>query len=98
MAEAKLREVVGEACQRWPLQHLSVEHRYGPLSLGDVAVAVVAASAHRAPAFEAAQWTMDTIKTVVPIWKKEHWIAGDADWVHPAAAERPDLAPEDASS
>jgi molybdopterin synthase catalytic subunit len=89
MAEKKLSEVVQQARERWELERVSVVHRYGELSLGDVAVAVVTASAHRAEAFESARWIMDTIKQVVPIWKKEHWREGGSDWVHPAASGDP---------
>ena len=90
MAEAKLAEVVAQAAERWPLDDAAVIHRYGELSLGDIAVAVVTASAHRAESFEAARWIMDTIKEVVPIWKKEHWSAGSPEWVHPSSKVDPD--------
>jgi molybdopterin synthase catalytic subunit len=83
MAEKKLAEVVAQAEERWPLDRVAVVHRFGPLALGEIAVAVVTASAHRAEAFDSARWIMDTIKQVVPIWKKEHWRDGGADWVHP---------------
>lgn len=86
MAEKKLREVAEQAKEKWPLNHVNVVHRYGHLELGDVAVAVITASGHRAEAFQAASWIMDTIKQVVPIWKKEHWAQGGADWVHPDTA------------
>ncbi|MBY0589165.1 molybdenum cofactor biosynthesis protein MoaE [bacterium] len=89
MAELKLQEVIEQAHKRWPIRQARVIHRYGELALGDVAVAVVTASAHRAEAFESARWIMDTIKEVVPIWKKEHWAKGGADWVHPKSAEPP---------
>lgn len=84
MAVKKLQEVVDQARQQWPLHHAAVVHRYGHLELGDIAVAVVTASAHRAEAFQAGQWIMDTIKQVVPIWKKENWADGSAEWVHPS--------------
>lgn len=83
MAEAKLAEIVREAREKWPLEHASVVHRHGHLELGAIAVAVVTASAHRGAAFAAGQWIMDTIKEVVPIWKRENWSEGGADWVHP---------------
>jgi molybdopterin synthase catalytic subunit len=83
MAEKKLAEIVREARERWPIDRASVIHRYGELALGDVAVAVVTATTHRAEAFESARWIMDMIKELVPIWKKEHWVRGGADWVHP---------------
>lgn len=87
MAEKKLAEIVDEAHGRWPLNAASVVHRHGELALGDVAVAVVTASAHRAEAFDAARWIMDTIKQVVPIWKKENFVTGNGQWVHPASDE-----------
>jgi molybdopterin synthase catalytic subunit len=86
MAVKKMQEVVDQARERWPLNHAAVLHRYGHLDLGDIAVAVVTASGHRAEAFQAGQWIMDTIKRVVPIWKRENWADGSAEWVHPADA------------
>lgn len=87
MAEAKLLEIVTEARTRWPLRDAAVVHRHGPLKLGDIAVAVATSSAHRAEAFAAAQWIMDTIKLHAPIWKKENWADGSAEWSHPRTAE-----------
>lgn len=92
MAEKKIREIAEEALGRWPIEVASVIHRHGPLELGDVAVAVVTASPHRAEAFESARWIMDAIKEVVPIWKQEQWTDGAPTWVHPtpAAADDPE--------
>jgi molybdopterin synthase catalytic subunit len=84
MALSKLNEIVVEARSRWPLHHANVVHRHGRLELGEIAVSVTTASAHRAEAFAAAEWIMDTIKEVAPIWKRENWADGAADWVHPA--------------
>jgi molybdopterin synthase catalytic subunit len=89
MAEKKLREVVALAREKWPLSHAAVTHRHGHLELGDIAVAVVTAGVHRAEAFAAGQWIMDTIKEVVPIWKRENWVDGTTDWVHPENTGRP---------
>lgn len=86
MAEKKLGEIIDQARERWRLDHASVVHRYGHLELGEIAVAVVTASAHRAESFDAARWIMDTIKEVVPIWKQENWTDGSAQWVHPQEA------------
>jgi molybdopterin synthase catalytic subunit len=44
---------------------------------------VAVSAPHRAEAFEAGQWLIDTIKKVVPIWKQEHWEDGTSQWVHP---------------
>lgn len=88
MAESKLREILETAFHRWSLDQAMVVHRYGELALGDVAVAVVTASTHRAESFDSARWIMDTIKQVVPIWKREHWRDGSASWVHPDPIRR----------
>jgi molybdopterin synthase catalytic subunit len=87
MARTQLGELLAQARRRWSLDHASVVHRHGKLELGDVAVAVVTASAHRAEAFAAAGWLMDEIKRVVPIWKKEFWADGSAEWVHPQTSD-----------
>lgn len=84
MASKKLAEVAAAAADRWPLHAVAVQHRLGVLELGETAVGVAVAAAHRAEAFEAAQWLMAAIKETVPIWKKEHWADGmPATWVHP---------------
>lgn len=89
MAQRTIEGILGEASARWPLDAAAVVHRWGEIALGDVAVAVAAACAHRAPAFESARWIMDRIKESAPIWKQEHWRDGGASWVHPAESERP---------
>ena len=91
MAEKKLLELASLARERWPVLACTVVHRLGHLDLGEVAVAVAVSTPHRADAFEAARWLMDTIKQDVPIWKKEHWSDGASDWVHPGIA--PEVAP-----
>ncbi len=89
MAAATLRELEAEARRRWPLIELSVVHRVGHLELGEVSVAIAVSSAHRQAAFEAGQWLIDTMKQVVPIWKKEQWADGTSQWVHPGTGHRP---------
>lgn len=83
MAEAKLAELLAEARRRWPVVEAGITHRVGRLELGEIAVAVAVSAPHRAEAFEACRWLMDTIKEVVPIWKKERWADGSEEWVHP---------------
>lgn len=85
MALAKLRELAGEARERWTILHIAIVHRLGRLDLGDVSVAVAVSTAHRADAFEAGRYLIDRLKEVVPIWKKEHWADGRTEWVHPGA-------------
>lgn len=80
MAEGKLAEVEEETQKRWPVKKISIVHRYGSLALGDVSVAIAVACAHRKDAFEACRFAIDTLKTTVPIWKKEYFKDG-SDWV-----------------
>jgi molybdopterin synthase catalytic subunit len=84
MAEAEIGRIAAEACERWPIQGVTVIHRTGKLLPGDNIVLVVTASAHRQAAFEAANFLMDYLKTSAPFWKKEHG-AGAAGWVEAKA-------------
>jgi molybdopterin synthase catalytic subunit len=82
MAEEEIGRIAAEAEARWPLMGLTVIHRHGKLAPGAQIVLVVAASAHRAAAFEAASFLMDYLKTRAPFWKKEHRAdARHAQWV-----------------
>lgn len=83
MAEKKLAELEGQARQRWPIVESAIVHRLGHLELGEASIAIAVSSPHRQDAFEAGKWLIDTIKEVVPIWKKENWADGRSDWVHP---------------
>ncbi|HID76532.1 MAG TPA: molybdenum cofactor biosynthesis protein MoaE [Planctomycetaceae bacterium] len=83
MAEAKLTELREEACQQWSLAGCAIVHRVGRLEIGEVSVAIATSAAHRHEAFQAAQWLIDRIKQIVPIWKQEHWADGTSQWVHP---------------
>ena len=85
MAEKKLAELEAEARQRWPHVECAIMHRLGHLCVGEASVAVAAGSPHRREAFEAAEWLIDCIKQVVPIWKQENYADGASDWVHPSA-------------
>lgn len=79
MVEPKIREVVAEAAAKWPVQSAVVEHRSGVVSLGEASVGVAVSCAHRADAFDAAEFIIDELKKSAPIWKKEHW-PGGAEW------------------
>ena len=80
MTEKELSRIEAEANKRWPLQASLIIHRVGELSPGDNIVLVVAASAHRQAAFDAASFLMDYLKTRAPFWKREgtgdnaHWV------------------------
>jgi molybdopterin synthase catalytic subunit len=60
------------------------------LELAEASIAIAVSSAHRRVAFEAGQWLIDTIKEVVPIWKKENWADGTSQWVHPGLTTAPE--------
>ncbi len=82
MAIRQMKRLVAEVETRWGLQ-CAILHRHGYLAVGEASVVICVAGAHRAAAFEACQWTIDTLKADVPIWKKEfaadgtYWIEGD---------------------
>ncbi len=81
MAVKVLGEIAGEAQVRWGTGAIAVHHRVGRLEIGETAVLIAVAAPHRHEAFAAAEWIMDRIKEVAPIWKKEIWADGDAEWV-----------------
>jgi molybdopterin synthase catalytic subunit len=83
MALKKMGELEEEARRRWPILDAALVHRVGDLDLGEVSVVVAVSCPHRLQAFEACQWLIDTLKEVVPIWKKENWADGSQEWVHP---------------
>ena len=76
----RLSAITVEARRRWPaVGRLALLHRTGRLAVGETSVVVVTSAPHRAEAFEAARWCIDTLKATVPIWKRESWAGGD-DW------------------
>jgi len=81
MTEAELNRIEDEAHERWPLQGTTIVHRIGELAAGDNVVLVIAASAHRQAAFEAASFLMDYLKTKAPFWKKQTASSGEEAWV-----------------
>ena len=88
MAEAEIDRIAGQAESRWPLLGLTVIHRFGRISPGEEIVLVLAASAHRAAAFEAASFMMDYLKTQAPFWKREHLKDGTTGaWVEAKEAD-----------
>jgi molybdopterin synthase catalytic subunit len=84
MAEAEIMRHAEQAMARWPLQGLTVIHRFGRIEPGQNIVLVVTASSHRQAAFEAAEFLMDYLKTSAPFWKREER-EEDASWVEAQA-------------
>jgi len=60
---------------------IAAAHRVGPLTIGDIALVASVAAPHRAEAFTACARVVDLIKLTVPIWKRQHFTSGDAEWV-----------------
>ncbi len=81
MAEAKLREIGESARARFAgIKRVAILHRLGRLEIGEASVLIAVSAAHRAEAFEACRFAIDTLKRTVPIWKKEHFEDGEV-WV-----------------
>jgi molybdopterin synthase catalytic subunit len=79
MAAAELDKLAQNALANYPIRDVRIIHRLGRLEIGETSVLIVVASAHRAAAFDAARWIIDTLKKTVPIWKKE-FFEGGAVW------------------
>jgi molybdopterin synthase catalytic subunit/molybdopterin converting factor small subunit len=83
MALKQMSELREQALQKFAVRDIALVHRLGRLQIGETSVLIVVASAHRAAAFEACRWLIDTLKKTVPIWKKEYfedgavWADGD---------------------
>lgn len=80
MAEAELDRIVTETQSRWPVS-ICLRHRIGRLTIGDTAVAIVVAAAHREAAFAACRFAIEEVKRRVPIWKREFFQDGTVEWV-----------------
>ena len=91
MAVVVLEQLAGEARATWGTGAIAIHHRVGRLAIGEMAVLIVVAAAHRHEAFEATEWLMDRIKEVAPIWKKEIWADGASEWVGNEAERKADL-------
>ncbi len=81
MALAALAAIERGACERFAIRSCAIVHRLGEVPPAEASVVVVVAAAHRGAAFDACRWAMDELKSTVPIWKKEHFRDGGADWV-----------------
>jgi MoaE-MoaD fusion protein len=90
MAEQTLRSIADEVRARFAVERIAIVHRLGIVPLGEVSVAVVAASAHRDAAFEAARYAIDELKARAPIWKAERFADGHV-WIgNPARSGPPE--------
>jgi len=81
MALAALERIERDTIGRHRVASCRVVHRLGVVPPAEASVAVIVAAAHRSDAFEACRWAMDQVKGAAPIWKKEHYGDGGAEWV-----------------
>lgn len=82
LAEREGARIVAEARARFDLAAVHCVHRVGSLAVGDLAVWVGVAAAHRGAAFDACRYVIDETKARVPIWKKEHYLDGASEWIN----------------
>jgi molybdopterin synthase catalytic subunit len=80
MAEREMERIVADAIGRFGVTRVAIVHRVGRVEIGEASVAIAVAAPHRAAAIEACRFVIDTLKTSVPIWKREHFADG-AVWV-----------------
>jgi len=82
MAIAVFQQIAQQIRQQWPtVTGVVIHHRTGKLDIGEISVLVAIGCPHRAEAFAACQYAIDTLKHQAPIWKKEHWQDGSSSWV-----------------
>jgi molybdopterin synthase catalytic subunit len=85
MALKKLEELGAQARQQFDIRDVAIVHRLGHMEIGECSVVIAIASAHRGPAFDACRFLIDTLKKVVPIWKKEFYEDGEV-WIEGPAS------------
>ena len=76
MALRQMQELAAQARERFAIRRAAIVHRLGRLEIGETSVLIVVSAAHRAAAFDASRWLIDTLKQTVPIWKKEFFADG----------------------
>ena len=76
MALTKMREIATELHEKYSIQRVAIVHRLGRLEIGETSVFIAVSAPHRAAAFDACRFAIDTLKRTVPIWKKEHFEDG----------------------
>lgn len=81
MAISEMQKIADNAHKKWPILRYTIIHRKGTLQIGEIAVLIGVATAHRSDAFDACRYIIDTIKQTVPIWKKEVFTDGE-EWVN----------------
>jgi molybdopterin synthase catalytic subunit len=89
LAVKAFSRIAAEVRERWPGAVLALHHRIGRLEIGETSVAIAAASAHRRDAYAACRYTIERVKQIAPIWKREFFDGGDV-WIEGATADPED--------
>lgn len=83
MALRILGQITQDIRRMYPdISRVVIHHRLGKLRVGEISVLIAVGSPHRAEAFDACRYAIDTLKQNAPIWKKEYWVDGDSSWVN----------------
>jgi molybdopterin synthase catalytic subunit len=90
MALRKMEQLATAALARFAIRDVRLVHRLGRLRIGESSGYIAVSSAHRAPAFDACRWRIDSLKQTVPIWKKEYFEGGEA-WIGCQTSHPPEL-------
>lgn len=80
MADRKLSQIANEMLKKWKINKVSIQHRIGRVLLGQTSLVVAVSSKHRKEAFSACEFSINRIKEIVPIWKKEYYEDGEI-WI-----------------
>jgi molybdopterin synthase catalytic subunit len=89
LAMKAFSRIAAELQERWPGARLALQHRVGRLEVGEASIAIAVASAHRAEAYAACRYTIERVKQIAPIWKREFFEGGDV-WIEGATADPDD--------
>ena len=88
MAQNMIQQIFDEVKERWEIEDLAISHRLGKVEIGEISMVVAISSPHRKQAFEAGQYSIDRLKEIVPIWKKEFFDNGE-EWVGSETQAKP---------
>lgn len=81
MAADIISKIEVETKDKFPITDISIQHRLGMLELGEASVIIAVSAPHRVEAYEASRYAIDTLKKIVPIWKKEYFDSSNSEWV-----------------
>ncbi len=83
-AEKVLNEIANEIVEQYSIEAIAIAHRFGPLAIGDSALVVAVAAAHRQDAFDACNAAVEAVKARIPVWKHQFFSDGTDEWVNSA--------------